>query len=226
MFTLVRRCAELITQPCWLKVKVTVQGHGFELWISCPLCISFSPGRIFSKLWSNVHLSGTMCRIHNSAQRTRSRLQLKVTSLSLEFGVSSISPLPLEGFSLNVGQMFASVRWCAEPITQLCWLKVKVTLEGHPFEPWIWGHSIAIQTALLNLGQMFTLVRWCVEPITQWCRLKVKVTIEGHPSLSCLLHISWTLWKTSMKLWSNVCLSEAMCRTHNSSILTQGQGHS
>ena len=73
---------------------------------------------------------------------------------------------------------------------------------------------------------MFALVRWCVEPITQRCRLKVKVTIEGHPSLSCLLHISWTLWKIFMKLWSNVCLSEAMCRTHNSSMPTQGQGHS
>ena len=40
----------------------------------------------------------------------RSRSQWKVTSLSLEFGVGSISLLPLEGFSLNVGQMFASVR--------------------------------------------------------------------------------------------------------------------
>ena len=66
-----------------------------------------------------------------------SRSQLKVTSLSLEFGVGSISPLPLEGFSLNACQMFASVRWCAELIAQLCWLKVKVTVEGHQFEPWI-----------------------------------------------------------------------------------------
>ena len=108
--------------------KVTVQGHGFEPWILCPLCISFTPRRIFSKLCSNFHLSGTMCRTHNSPADLRSRSQLKVTSLSLEFGVSSISPLPLEGFSLNVGQMFASLRWCAEPITQLCWLKVKVTI--------------------------------------------------------------------------------------------------
>ena len=78
-----------------------------------------------------------MCRTHNSALRTRSMSQLKVTSLSLEFCVGSISPLPLEGFSLSVGQMFASVRWCAEPINQLCWLNVKVTIEGHQFEPWI-----------------------------------------------------------------------------------------
>ena len=38
--------------------------------------------------------------------------------LSLEFCVRSISPIPLEGFSLNFGHMFASVRRCAELITQ------------------------------------------------------------------------------------------------------------
>ena len=96
-----------------------------------------------------------------------SRSQLKVTSLSLEFCVCSISPLPLEGFSLNVGQMFASVKWCAEPITQLCWLKVKVTIEGHQFEPWI------------------------LRPL--------------HCHSDCLV-----------KFGSNVCLSEMMCRIHNS----------
>ena len=54
--------------------------------------------------------------------------------LSLEFRVRSIS-LPLEGFSLNFGHMFASVRQCAELITQPCRHKVKVTVQGHRFEP-------------------------------------------------------------------------------------------
>ena len=94
--------------------KVTVQGHGFEPWILCPLCISFTPGRIFSKLWSNVHLSGTICRIHNSALWTWGQGHSWRSWVNLEFGVGSISPLPLEGFSLNIGQMFASVRWCAD----------------------------------------------------------------------------------------------------------------
>ena len=58
MFASVGQCAEPITQPCGLKVKVTVESHEFDL----------------------------------------------------EFGVHSISPLPQEGISLNVGQMFASVR--------------------------------------------------------------------------------------------------------------------
>ena len=55
--------------------------------------------------------------------------------LSLEFRVRSISPIPLEGFSLNFGRMFASVRQCAELITQPCRHKVKVTVQGHRFEP-------------------------------------------------------------------------------------------
>ena len=55
--------------------------------------------------------------------------------LSLEFCICAVSPLSLRGFSLNFGQMFTSVGQCAEPITQPCRLKVKVTVEGHQFGP-------------------------------------------------------------------------------------------
>ena len=57
--------------------------------------------------------------------------------------------------------MFALVRRCAEPITQACRLKVKITkvtslsLEFHV-------HSISpepFERYLLNVGQMFALVR-------------------------------------------------------------------
>ena len=58
MFASVRRCAELITQPC--------------------------------------------------------RHKAKVTGLSLEFRVRSVSPIPVEGFSLNFGQIFTLVRQYAE----------------------------------------------------------------------------------------------------------------
>ena len=66
---------------------------------------------------------------------TRSRSQFKVTGLSLEFRVHSVSPIPVEGVSLNFGQMFTLVRGCVESITQSCLLKVKVTVQGHVFEP-------------------------------------------------------------------------------------------
>ena len=115
MFASVRRCAELITQPYRHKVKVTVQGHRFEPWISCPLCISYTSGRIFFKFWSNVHLSETICNINNSTMPiadSRSRSQFKVMGLSLEFRVRSVSPLPLGGFSLNFGRMFTCGIMC------------------------------------------------------------------------------------------------------------------
>ena len=70
------------TQPCRLMVKVKVEGHEIEPWISCPLHVSFTPGMI----------------------------------------------------SLNFGQIFASVKWCAEPTIQPCTLKIKATIEGHKFE--------------------------------------------------------------------------------------------
>ena len=47
------------------------------------------------------------------------------------FHVHSIFPEPLEIFSLKINQILLSVRWCKEPITQLCRLKVKVTLQGY-----------------------------------------------------------------------------------------------
>ena len=66
---------------------------------------------------------------------SRSRSQLKVMGFTIEFCVWSISPLSLNGFSSTVGQTLISVRWCAEPVTQLCGLKVEVTVKGHGIFP-------------------------------------------------------------------------------------------
>ena len=125
--------------------------------------------------------------------------------------------------------MFALVRWCVEPITQRCRLKVKVTIEGHPLLSCSLHISWTFERFSWNFGQMFALVRRCAEPITQACWLKVKVTVKGQEFelwISCSLHISWTLWKIFIKFGSNIRLSEMMCRTHNSTMQTQGQGHS
>ena len=61
----------ILTQPCGFKVKVTIEGYRFEPCISCPLHISFTPGRIFIKVWSNVHLRQTVCGTHNSTMLTQ-----------------------------------------------------------------------------------------------------------------------------------------------------------
>ena len=175
MFTSVGQCAEPITQPCRLKVKVTVESHEFEPWIWCWLHISFTPGRIFFKRWC---------------------------------------------------QMFASVKWCAEPITQLCWLKVKVTVEGHQFEPWILRLLHCHSDCLVKFGSNVRLS----EMMCRTYNSTMQTQGQGHnwrPSVSFLFapYLMNPL-KDFLELWSNVCLSEVMCRTHNSSLLTQGQGHS
>ena len=48
---------------------------------------------------------------------------------------------------------------------------------------------------------------------------------EYEPLISCQLHIFFTPWRIFVILWSNVCLSETMCRTHYSTMQTRGQGH-
>ena len=69
---------------------------------------------------------------------------------------------------------------------------------------------------------MFLSVRRCAEPMTQLPRLR----FAGQCHLiSCLLHISWTLWAIFIKLQPNVPLSETMCRTYDSTMQTQSQGH-
>jgi hypothetical protein len=49
-------------------------------------------------------------------------------SVRLHVCVHSITPIPIEGFSSNLAQMFTSTRGCAEPMLPMS--KVKVTIEG------------------------------------------------------------------------------------------------
>jgi hypothetical protein len=42
----------------------------------------------------------------------------------------SINPIPIEGLSENLAQMFTSTKGCAEPMFPMCQLKVKVTIEA------------------------------------------------------------------------------------------------
>jgi len=51
-------------------------------------------------------------------------------SVRLHYLVRSIKPIPIEGFSLNLAEMFTSTRGCAELMLPKCQLKVKVTIEG------------------------------------------------------------------------------------------------
>ena len=66
--------------------------------------------------------------------------------------------------------MFLSVRRCAEPMTRLHRLKVKVTLQSHGIYPLIRVRSISpelFERFSLNFIQAFLSVRCCAEPMTQ-----------------------------------------------------------
>ena len=126
------------------------QGHNWrsQVWpfISHPLHISLYPLNDFHftlvkclPKWDHVQNP-----LLNHAD-SRSRSQLKVMGLILLFCVHSISSFPLEGFSLNFGQIFSAVRQCAEPITQLCRLKVKVT----NWRLWVWAFNFISALYLL-----------------------------------------------------------------------------
>ena len=115
------------------------------------------------------------------------RIKVKVTSqdhvIYPSICVRSMSPESFERFSLNFTQMFLSVIRCAEPMTRLHKLKVKVTLQSHGIYPSIHVRFISpelFERFSLNFIQMFLSVRWCAKPMTQQRRLKVKVTPQGH----------------------------------------------
>ena len=175
MFTSVTRCAELITQPCQLKNKVTSQSQEFEPFITCPLHISFTHEKIFIKFGSNVDLSETVGWTYLNHANSRSRSQLNVT---FKPWICVHSPyLYHEGFSFNCGQMFtsASVRWCAESITQPCppppnthtpkdqghrW-RLKLKVRHHlPWNSscilWAWKYSVC----MVNLHKVWTTQSW------------------------------------------------------------------
>ena len=74
--------------------------------------------------------------------------------------------------SLSFGQMFTSVRRCAEPMTQSRRLKVRVTVTGISPQ--------TLEGLSLHFDKMFSSVRGCAKHIAQSCKLKAKVTVEGN----------------------------------------------
>ena len=140
MFLSVSRCAEHMTQLP--RLKVTGLGQGIYHWISYPLHISWSLWMIFIKLHLNITLSETMCWSYDSATQTLGQGRLQGNLIDPSIPVRSISSEPFERFSLDFTQIFLSVRGCAELMTLLCRLKVKVTLQGSVIYPLICFGSI------------------------------------------------------------------------------------
>ena len=163
-----------------------------------------------------------MCKINNSTMPTRSRSQFKFMGLSLEFRVRSVSPLPLGGLSLNIGQMFTCGTKCR---THNSAMRPQGQCQGREFEPWI---SCPLNISFTP-GRIFFYF-WsniCLSEMmcrTSGSTMQIhKVTVQGHGFESwilCPLCLSFTPWRIFSKLWSNVHLSGTMCRAHNSALRT------
>jgi len=111
MFWSVRWCAEGMSQPFWLKVKVTLEGQMFEP--------AFRSSSIPPHSLKNFHETWIKCLAHwdNVPRAQVSHFEVKVTlkvMFESEFYVWFIFPKFIEGFLRNLVQMFSVLRWCAE----------------------------------------------------------------------------------------------------------------
>ena len=140
------------------------QSHRLRSWVWALSFVSapylLYPWRIFFKLWSYFCLSEMMCRTDNSTMLTQGQGH---RFEPWNFVSALLSPIPVEGFSLNLGQMLTLVRWCAESITQPCQLKVKSQFKvmGLSLEFVLSVSPLPLEGFSLNFGQMFTCGTMC-----------------------------------------------------------------
>ena len=117
---------------------------------------------IFFKLWSNVHLSETMCRINNSTMPTQGQGH---SSRSWVWALNFMSTLYLlytwGGFSLNFGQMFTCGTMCRTHNSAM-----GTQGQGHSSGSWVWALTFMSTSYLLYSWTDFLLI--LVKCLPQW----------------------------------------------------------
>ena len=147
-----------------------------------------------------------------------SRSHFKVMGFMLEFRAGSISPEAFERSSLNFTHIFLSVRCCAEPMTWLHRLIVKVTLQVYGIYPSISCPLYicrALWTIIIKLHPYVLLS----DTVCRTINSATQTRAQDHgiyPWISCPLHIPCFLWTIFIKLHSNVPLNKTVCKTHDS----------
>ena len=213
------------TLPTRSRSQFKVMGLSLEFRVHS---VSLLPLGWFSLDFGQMFICGTMCRIYKSAMGTQGQGHSSRSRVwALNFVSTRYLLYPWKNFLLILVKclpQWNDVLNHAQPC-RLTRSQFKVTIKFcvRSLSP------LPLGGFSLNFDQMFSSVGQCAEPITQPCRLNVNVTVEGHefePWIWCRLHISFTPGRIFFKRLSNVCLSEIMCRTYNSAMLTQGQGHS
>ena len=143
---------------------------------------------------------------------------------TLELHARSISPQQFVRFSLTITQMLLSESCCAELMTQLHRLKIKVTIQGHAFYHWIWCPLLNPLNDFIKLKQnvnlSVTISRTYADPRSK-SQLKVnRFTLEFGSAPYLMLPLN-----DFIKFHLNVSLIELVCRIHDSAMQTQSQGH-
>ena len=122
-------CQQTILMKYYALFVIFKKATKFE--INYPLHISGTLKGIFIKLHPNVPLRETMCRIYDLYTDSRSRSHFKVMWFTLQFVSAPYLLNTLNDFHLTSLKCSShSVRQCAQHMTQLPRLKVKVTGKG------------------------------------------------------------------------------------------------
>jgi len=98
-------------------------GPAVKEWVGITKCIKIN--------LDNKYTLTTKCRgggLNGYALSRPSDSRSVSPSVPLHYRVCSIYPIPIEGFSSNLAEMFTSTRGCAEPMLPMC--QLKVTIEG------------------------------------------------------------------------------------------------
>jgi len=95
----------------------------FYTWLALLDCLTSLVCFFIFKLCIQIYLFIFMC-VNMYSYYTPTIIRF-VASIS-----HSLNPIPIEGFSSNLAEMFTSTRGCAEPMLPMCQLKVKVTIKG------------------------------------------------------------------------------------------------
>ena len=134
------------------------------------------------------------------------RHKVKVTGLSLEFYVRSVSPIPVEGFSIIFGQMFTLVRRCAESITQP-WSRTQFKVMGLSLEFHVRSVSpLPLGRFSLNFGQMFTCGMMCRTHTSA-----MGTQGQGHSSRSRVRALNLVSTRYLPHLWKDFLLILVKC---------------
>ena len=182
MFLSVRlQCVEHTILLPRLKAKVTSQGEGTCLWISCPLHISW-PLRRFSLSFTQIFLLLSWCaepmiRLRRlNAKFTESRL-CDFVSAPISWTLRTIfiklhSNVPLSETECKVHDLATETKW-----------------QSHRSGAIDFPLNFVLAPYLLNplndFHQTFLSVRQCAESMTHLCRLNVNFVIQGHGILRC-----------------------------------------